>query len=78
MTTPKTKETKKSINEIEPGSLKDKLKKKVDLHNGLVERKNDLLDELNKVESTMQKNLGSIEVYQEIINESVVSDKTEK
>ena len=52
MTTPKTKENKKSINDIKtPESIGNMLKTKIEIHNKLVERKNELLDELTKFES---------------------------
>jgi len=69
MTTPKTKENKKSINDIKPPeSIDDKLKAKVEIHNRMVERKNELLDELNKLESQINKNLGGIEMLNELRN----------
>ena len=67
MTTPKTKENKKSINDIKtPESIKDKLKVRVDIHNKLIERKNELLDELNRLETQLNKNLGGIEMLEEL------------
>ena len=67
MTTPKTKENKKSINDIEPSeSIDDKLKVRVAVHNRLVERKKELLDELNKLEPQINKNLGGIELLDEL------------
>ena len=67
MTTPKTKENKKSINDIKPPEpIEDKLKVKVDIHNKLVARKNELLDELNKLETQINKNLGGIEMLDEL------------
>ena len=67
MTTPKTKENKKSINDIKiPESIEDKLKVRVDIHNKLIERKNELLDELNRLETQLNKNLGGIEMLDEL------------
>lgn len=67
MTTPKTKENKKSINDIKiPESIEDKLKVRVDIHNKLIERKNELLDELNRLETQINKNLGGIEMLDEL------------
>ena len=69
MTTPKTKENKKSINDIKaPESIDDKLRAKVEVHNRMVERKNELLDELNKIETQINKNLGGIEMLNELRN----------
>ena len=84
MTTPKTKENKKSINDIKiPESIEDKLKVRVDIHNKLVERKNELLDELNRLETQINKNLGGIELLNELRNSENrengrVPEKTEK
>ena len=69
MTTLKTKENKKSINDIKPPKpMDDKLKAKVEIHNRMVERKNELLDELNKLEGQINKNLGGIEMLNELRN----------
>jgi hypothetical protein len=69
MTTPKTKENKKSINDIKtPESINDRLKAKVEINNRMVERKNELLDELNKINTQIDRNLGKIEMLDELRN----------
>lgn len=69
MTTPKTA-NKKSINDIPTQAsnpIEIKLRDRVEIHNRMVERKNEILDELNKLEAEINKNLGQIEAYSELV-----------
>ena len=61
--------------ELNADTVKGQLEEKVDYHNKLIARKEELLGELNKIESALSQNIGGINTLQGIQNEYFVTDK---
>ena len=75
------KEVKKEHNnvpndekKITSDSIKTQLEEKVELHNKLVAKKEELLGELNKVEQAVGQSIGGIHTLQGLQNEYFVKD----
>jgi predicted nuclease with TOPRIM domain len=64
-----TKTTTPVEKELNGETIKAQLQESVDYHNKLVQEKERLLGELNKVESLLNQNIGKINSEQGIINE---------
>jgi len=60
--------------EFNEETIKTQLQESVDYHNKLVARKDELLGELNKVETALNQSIGKINTEQGIINEYFVKD----
>ena len=76
-----TKEVKKehtnapsTDKKITSDSIKTQLEEKVELHNKLVAKKEELLGELNKVEQALGQSIGGIHTLQGLQNEYFVKD----
>jgi ribosomal protein S2 len=61
--------------ELNADSVKVQLEEKVEYHNKLVAKKEELLGELNKVESALSQNIGGINTLQGLQNEYFINDK---
>jgi ribosomal protein S2 len=59
---------------ITSDSIKTQLEEKVEYHNKLVAKKEELLGELNKVEQALGQSLGGIHTLQGLQNEYFVKD----
>ena len=53
--------------ELNADTVKGQLEEKVDYHNKLVAKKEELLGELNKVESALNQNIGGINTLQGLL-----------
>jgi len=61
--------------ELNADSVKVQLEEKVDYHNKLIAKKEELLGELNKVESALSQNIGGINTLQGLQKEYFITDK---
>ena len=62
------------IKELNEETIKSQLQDSVDHHNKLIEEKERLLSDLNKVETALNQSIGKINTEQSIINEYFVQD----
>ena len=60
--------------ELNADTVKGQLEEKVDYHNKLIARKEELLGELNKIESALSQNIGGINTLQGLQNEYFAED----
>ena len=70
-----TKTTIPVEKELNADSVKVQLEEKVDYHNKLVAKKEELLGELNKIESALSQNIGGINTLQGLQKEYFITDK---
>ena len=70
-----TKTTTPVEKELNADSVKSQLEEKVEYHNKLVAKKEELLGELNKVESALSQNIGGINTLQGLQKEYFITDK---
>ena len=63
------------VNDITVESVKSQLEEKVEYHNKLIKEKERLLSELNKIETALNQNLGSINTLQGLHKEHFVTEE---
>ena len=69
-----TKTTTPVEKELNADSVKAQLEEKVEYHNKLVAKKEELLGELNKIEQALGQNIGGINTLQGLQKEYFVQD----
>ena len=70
-----TKTMKPVEKDFNANTVKGQLEEKVDYHNKLIARKEELLGELNKIESALSQNIGGINTLQGLQKEYFITDK---
>ena len=71
----KVAEKPKKVNDITEESVKSQLEGKVEYHNKLIAEKERLLSELNKLETALNQNLGSINTLRGLHKEHFVTEE---